>query len=74
MKRSEIAWRGFVTEDLEVVAWPTLLSDHNNFHRTFMTSDSDFVARWRQWGPGEAPDFDPGATVEEIEAVVEWLP
>lgn len=70
---NEIAWRGFVTQDLQVVAWPMLLADHATFHRTFGTSDADFAARWRQWWPERFPEFDPGAPPEAVQAVKDWL-
>lgn len=73
MKRGDIAWRGFVTHDGEIIAWPTLLSEHNFFHGTFRTTDADFAARWRQWEPGERVSFDPGATPEAKAAVEAWL-
>jgi hypothetical protein len=73
MTRKEIAWRGFVDKDLKVIAWPTLLIQHKDFHRLFGTSDDDFLARWRQWSPDESADFEPGATPEAKQAVQEWL-
>lgn len=71
--RSSLAWRGFVTTSGGVIAWPTLLAQHNDFHRTFHTTDDSFAARWRQWNPGEAPDFDPGASPEDKAAVNTFL-
>jgi hypothetical protein len=68
-----VAWRGFVTHDGAVVAWPTLMAEHSDFHRTFYTSDEDFAARWRQWDAGGKPDVDPGAPAEAIEALNAWL-
>ena len=73
MNREVIAWRGFVTHDLEVIAWPTLLAEHKDFHRIFGTSDEDFAARWRQWSPDRSADIDPGASPEAIQAIDEWL-
>lgn len=70
----QIAWRGFVTHEGDVIAWPTLLADHNDFHRTFMTSDEDFAARWRQWSPGEAIDVNPCANPEGArDTVSAWI-
>lgn len=73
MEFHDIAWRGFVTHDHEVIAWPTLLVEHNDFHRLFRTTDADFAARWRQWSPGGAPNFDPGAPQAARDLVAVWL-
>ena len=73
MLREEIAWRGFVDKDGKVIAWPTLALDHKEFHRIFYTSDDDFVARWRQWSPGEEPDFDGRPATELRDIVRAWL-
>lgn len=71
--RSSLAWRGFVTLDGEVVAWPTLLAEHNDFHGIFHTTDDGFAARWRQWSPGAKPDIDRGAAAEDIIAIYDFL-
>jgi hypothetical protein len=48
--------------------------DHNEFHRMFFTKDSDFMARWRQWKPGDKVDFDPCQDLALAQAVVkDWL-
>ena len=69
----EVAWRGFVTHGGEVIAWPTLLADHNDFHATFGTTDSDFLARWRQWGTRAKVDYDDGTPDKAKEIVERWL-
>lgn len=53
-----MGWRGFLRHDGTVMAWPTLLAEHNDFHRAFQTTDEDFALRWRQWSPGREIDFD----------------
>jgi hypothetical protein len=73
MNRNDFAWRGFVDHDGKVIAWPTMIIDHREFHRVFYTDDSDFLARWRQWSPGEEPDFDPGTPPEAKQIVKDWL-
>lgn len=75
MQKRDIAWRGFVTKDLEVVAWPTVLVDHNTFHATFGTSDEDFAARWRQWSEGDVPDIDDerGLPEDVVDAIYHFL-
>lgn len=73
LKKKDLAWRGFVAEDGSVIAWPTLLSDHNQFHRIFYTKDSNFGARWRQWDPSDAPDFEGKPTDKQRKAVEEFL-
>lgn len=67
------AWRGFVDHDGDIVAWPTLLADHNQFHFAFHTSDEDFIARWRQWSPGGKVDFDPGVSETTKQLVNDWV-
>lgn len=73
MEPRDLAWRGFVTRDLKVIAWPTMLAQHTDFHGIFLTDDSQFVARWRQWGPGELPDIDSGASEDAVAAVTAFL-
>lgn len=65
-----IAWRG-VVHDGEVWAWPTVLWDHKA-----ALSILPWLAegcRWRQWEPGGAVDFDPGASDEDKRLVEEWI-
>lgn len=66
---TSVAYRGFVRNDGSVIAWPTLLADHNDFLRTFYAKSDDFAARWRQWEPDGPVDFDPGAPDFAREAV-----
>lgn len=73
MNRDRIAWRDFVTKDLEVIAWPLMLTDHADFHYKFGTQDEDFAARWRQWAAGGRIDFDPGASEDAKQAVREFV-
>lgn len=73
MLSRDIAWRGLVTPDLDVIVWPTLLATHNDFFAKFGRDESKYVARWRQWNPGGDPDFDPGASPEAQQAVFDVL-
>jgi hypothetical protein len=72
MLKRDIAWRGFVDAEGKIIAWPTLLADHNQFFSTFYIKD-DYPARWRQWSAGGEVDFDPGATPQAKDAVEAWL-
>ncbi len=71
-----LGWRGIVDRGGDVIAWPTVLMDHN---RAFMalpaTVSQDYRARWRQWDnePGARIDFDPGASQEDIDKVQAWV-
>ena len=69
----KMAWRGFVCHDGSVIAWPTLLAEHRDYHRIFHTTDADFAARWRQWSPGGRPDIDQGAPTAAVVTLDEWL-
>ena len=64
-------WRGVVVEN-EVVAWPSLLMDHKT---AFAVTGAlrGYTARWRQWKPGEWPDFDPGASADDVAQVENFL-
>lgn len=73
MNKSNLAWRGFVAQDLTVIAWPTYIAEHNRFHNIFHTEDSEFIARWRQWGAGDKVDFDGSPSEEAKEAVRRFL-
>jgi hypothetical protein len=73
MLTKEIAWRGFVTQDLELIVWPTLLAQHNDFLAMFGRDESKYRARWRQWSVGGEVDFDPGADPEAVRAVLDAL-
>ena len=73
MLREQIAWRGLVDKNGNVIAWPMLMSDHVAFHRTFHTNDDDFAGRWRQWSPGGEIDFDPDVSPEHRAWVRAWL-
>lgn len=68
------AWRGIVDEGGDVVAWPTVLMDHNAAFAT-LPMLRDYRARWRQWDnePGAPIDFDPGASQEDREKVQAWV-
>lgn len=70
---NEYAYRGFVTKDGKVVAWPTLLADHNQFKHIFYVSDEDVMARWRQWSANDPVSYDPGTPNEARIIVEEWL-
>lgn len=61
-----LAWRGVVDEDGDVVAWPTLLLDHNQAFAT-LGRLRNYRARWRQWEPGGRIDFDPGADPADVQ-------
>ena len=65
------AWRGVVIDGV-VWAWPTLLLEHNVAFATLPWLEN-YSARWRQWSPGEAPDFDPGASDEDKALVARFL-
>ena len=69
----KMAWRGIVDADGDVIAWPMLLLDHCEAFRTMPVLQRDLRARWRQWSPGGAPDFDPGVTPDDQALVEEWL-
>lgn len=73
--KKNVAWRGFVDRDGEVVAWPTLLATHSSFHASFGTDDAEFLARWRQWYPGDPPDIDDERDVpdEAVRAIYDFL-
>ena len=73
LSKGDVAWRGVVTKQNEVIAWPMMLATHADFHSTFYTNDADFSARWRQWNPGGEVDFDPGFTPEAEQAVYAFL-
>jgi hypothetical protein len=73
MLSKDIAWRGLVTNDLDVIVWPTLLATHDDFFSKFYKQEGDFAARWRQWTPGDEPDFEPGASPEAKQAARDAL-
>ncbi len=71
-----LGWRGIVDKDGDVIAWPTVLMDHNAAFGVLPSMTSrDYRARWRQWDnePGASIDFDPGASQEDIDKVQSWV-
>lgn len=68
---NSIAWRGLVVNG-EVWAWPMVLLDHAQAMETISLLRK-YTARWRQWSPGTAPDFDPGVSAEDKALVETWL-
>ncbi len=69
-----LAWRGVVDRQGDVVAWPTLLMDHNAAFAV-LPYLKGYRVRWRQWenGAGAYIDFDPGASQEDREKVQAWV-
>jgi hypothetical protein len=68
----QLAWRGVVDQDGDVIAWPTPLMDHKEaFYK--LPWLADYRARWRQWSPDGDIDFDKGVSPEDRAKVIEWI-
>lgn len=65
------AWRGVLVGGV-IWAWPTLLMDHNAAFIE-LPHMRKYTVRWRQWEPGGAIDFDPGATDADKALVEAWV-
>lgn len=65
--------RGIVWEG-EVVAWPTILMDHNAAFATWPPL-AEYTCRWRQWDneAGAKVDFDPGCSDEDKTKVLDYI-
>lgn len=57
----QLALRGVVDKDGDIVAWPMLAMDHDEMFAV-LPHLKEYRARWRQWEPGKNVDFDPGAS------------
>jgi hypothetical protein len=55
-----------------VWAWPTVLMTHSEAF-VVLPWLSKHTARWRQWNPGEAVDFDEGTSETDIALVNAWV-
>lgn len=67
------AMRGIMDEYGEIWMWPTLLWDHNDAFGVYPPLAKNHRARFRQWTPGDFPDFDRGVSDADKEAVLDVL-
>lgn len=63
-----IVWSG------EVIAWPTILMTHDQAFAAYSPLRK-YTCRWRQWDnePGANVDFDPGASKEDQQKVLDYI-